>query len=616
MASSATHLRPDPTSQPFVFYSKMNAFLLRFETMYRQSQDFVNEHFENILSEQGISNDAWHEASTERIKKHLKAGIEIKTGKDTEEFIQCLAVCVPAMKNCVDIHQGLANMTAEDVKRELFPKITFLASFFDFNCSNAKEVFIRDAQYYFNIYFSLITYSAVYIPKNACDIKDPQKYVKEAWEQTHKTFILWHRQLIQDYILASAHPTFSPPPYVLKLRLYPEQNKLTINANPNPSIDDADLTYGLNRNKHGKMEILVAVYSTSSEETTTNNKNRKRGNNKIKTGPDARYKSFNDNNATFQQPRTTQISTDQRYGRHKYRNKNASINKKRSHYKQHELVKEDAEMKDSLINHNEEIVHKIDRIHEINLQRHQTTLARLASLKNEVQQLKTVVLQIKQQESDKDQLITELTSRNDQLSKALNEKNAQIQALQRVLQQTPESQTAIASETTKTLDYIDINDGNYADHDGQYDYDADHDGIDTEEYDNNQHNDLKNPDGMIKVTEYTRKSNAYSSLSSFTSPSHPQKCKDIDSTDDNDEEIVGMKETKASNPAPNKNIRSIDQSSDDSTKESSDESISNTCQMEEDEEEEEYDSYEKNGSSYEPGDPDEDDKEYSKYSFS
>ena len=151
MATSASE-DPDPQNDPCEFYSRINGFLLYYSKMCRQNKETVNEEFQNILSQHNISNDTWHQLSIERITDLLKAGIEFKPIKNND-FIKSLVMCGTFMKNRVDANQGLDNMHATDVQKELMPKIMFLLPYFEHVSAVAQQTFvIGDRQIYFNLY--------------------------------------------------------------------------------------------------------------------------------------------------------------------------------------------------------------------------------------------------------------------------------------------------------------------------------------------------------------------------------------------------------------------------------------------------------------------------------
>ena len=127
MATSASDFSsedPDPQHNPLESYSRINGFLLFYSKMCSQNQETVNEEFQNILSQHNISNDTWQELNIERITDLLETGIFFKPSKNND-FIKSLAMCGTFMKNCVDANQGLDNVDARDVQKELMPKITF-----------------------------------------------------------------------------------------------------------------------------------------------------------------------------------------------------------------------------------------------------------------------------------------------------------------------------------------------------------------------------------------------------------------------------------------------------------------------------------------------------------
>ena len=639
-------------NDPAVYYASVNGFILCFEKMCEKDQVDVNRNFKCMQKEQKLCINEWHAAGAETLKNRLKKGMEIAE-EEGDKFIEILVSSVAQVKNIMDDKKYISNMEMKDVKDLLQSKIRRLLPYFDIN-SEEHKIFINETDYYFEMYFSSLTYSGIFIPCDTSNIFDPDAHVSEGWKATHEVFKRWFFEYIQKELLQLACPQLDARAAIF-LNVYTDQNCITYG---NPSMKQKEIAqyeYILYRN--GKEEVYVSVYLDgyqNSNNTNNYNNNKKKKMQKsskqrknslmnkcsfhqqtkqMKTiascSGNNRFSNDNDN-INNQQLQPAQIS---KKGRYKNKNKNKNSNNNRTNHGNdyQTILAALDDFKKYFTNQNEAAIEKMDRINVINQNGLQKTLS---LLQHEIKQIKTDILAIKQQElAQKDHRISQLRSKNGELEAILEQRNAQIKTLHE-LQQISQEQSSM--NLYEPLDNLNVDDD---DNEGNNRYYADDD--EDEDEDDDEHDDehdflcytpsqqhLQNLDEIIRLVETKQQSTiSYSSLNNVPSPSpcalHQNRLSDTELSDDDDEKKHEGNKKRKSKRLQNKSIineKGSDSSAGDDSQESEhsqNDIDSNDSQSSEhlSSPDEDDVSDEDMGEAYVPGNYDDDNPLYSSYTY-
>ena len=563
------------TSQ--VDYDLVGTFIFHFELMCHKKQCDVNDEFKNLLKNENITINDWISCGQETLKGWFEKGIKMdeKDGK----FIRILTGCAQAINNPVKAKNGVNNMVLEDVKAVISSKLRQLLQYFD-GVFDDKEEFPESAGYHLEMYFSVMGYAAIYVPKDTNQIHNVESYISTEWEQTHQKLITWHRQLFTEELLTIAVPSLYHHECQF-LDVYIDDNTMCMHSDGSHGSGLVEVSYALCR--MGQTEVTVSVYERARSKSRKSTKSKKKVNRykssiqrggmmtnnnrfhgqlkQIKASPS----SFRNNSVHHENGNNDPISTKPKHGRcknnNKYHHKNRNNNRARYSDDYQSMLDALKDMRNEFINKSEMTVEKMDRINEMNQQKCQEIVV---LLRHEISQLKKDIAAKQQQESlQKNQTITRLKAENEKLQKILKERNDQIETLQRIQEMSQQQQVMTISQTMQDFSVND-DDNKSGDHGFEEDEDFDLMHGNHSQYNGDLQSDLNNLDGIIELVQNKQRSSIqYSSLndlpSASPSPSHYNRSNDEDLSDNDDEKNIDK--TKKPKRKQNQNSNTSQESS-------------------------------------------------------